>query len=72
MCRQVITEGDVVGRSEEFEAAVKAEDRAALAEFCRAKAAAAPEEEAETWNFMGLLFQEDSRRCVSVDQLMWL
>jgi hypothetical protein len=62
-CEQVNTEGGLVGGSEEFESAVAANDRGALAEFCKAKAASAPEEEAETWAFMCLLFQEDSRRC---------
>lgn len=58
----MITEVDLVGRSEEFQAALKAEDRTAVAEYCIRKAAGAPQEEAETWDFMSLLFQEDSRR----------
>jgi hypothetical protein len=70
----VVTEPDLVARSETFEAALAGGDRSALQAFCMDKAAAAaaaasaagPQpnveqaaaEEAETWSFMSLLFYE--------------
>lgn len=61
---QVITERTLVEESGSFEEAVLSKDKAALADFCSAKASRAPPDEAESWAFMRLLFQDDSRGCV--------
>ena len=58
---QVITERTLVEESGSFEEAVLSKDKAALADFCSAKASRAPPDEAESWAFMRLLFQDDSR-----------
>lgn len=52
-----MTEGELVARSEAFEQAVAGGDRTALRSFCAAKEAAADGEEAETWAFLGLMFE---------------
>jgi protein transport protein SEC31 len=60
---QVVTENALVQHSEAFEASIAGGDRAALRDFCNHKAAAAAAgEEAETWTFMGVLFEDDARR----------
>ena len=58
---QVITERTLVEESGSFEEAVLSKDKAALADFCTAKASRAPPDEAESWAFMRLLFEDDSR-----------
>ena len=61
---QVVTEGELVAKSAEFEAAVAGGDPGALAGLCEARASAAAGEDAETWGFMRVLFcEEDGRRC---------
>lgn len=61
---QVVTEGELVANSAEFEAAVACGDPSALAGLCEARASAAAGEDAETWGFMRVLFcEEDGRRC---------
>lgn len=61
----MVTEHELVARSEAFEQAIAGGDRSALCRYCDAKAAEvggkAPEE-AETWAFLGLMFAEDARR----------
>eukprot|EP00775_Hariotina_reticulata_P008692 gene8692-8873_t len=63
---QVVTEHQLVEHSEAFEAAISGRDRAALQEFCASKAAVASHmgasDDAETWTFMGVLFEDDARR----------
>ncbi len=63
--RQVVTEQGLVARSEEFEHIISSADRTALRTFCATKqqeAAAAAPEEAETWSFLSVLFEDDARR----------
>ncbi|KAI8473947.1 MAG: hypothetical protein J3K34DRAFT_161809 [Monoraphidium minutum] len=60
---QVVTEGALVQHSELFESSIAGGDRGALRDFCATKAAAAQgTDEAETWTFMGVLFEDDARR----------
>ena len=56
-------------QSGSFEQAVMSNDKAALADFCAGKAAQAAPEERESWAFMQVLFQDDSRTCVSAYSL---
>jgi hypothetical protein len=60
---QVVTEEALVARSEQFDEAIHGGDRAAMVAFCDAKAAAASGDEAESWAFLRVLFEADSRRC---------
>lgn len=65
--QQVVTEGDLIARSEAFERAIRptpesAVDRGLLKELCASKAAAAGGAERETWQLMGILFEEEARR----------
>lgn len=60
---QVVTEGNLAERSDEFEQAISSSERAALSDFCAKKAASAPKEEAEVWAFMQVQFQDDPKRC---------
>ena len=62
---QVVTEKALVEQSGSFEQAVMSNEKAALANFCASKAAQAATEERECWAFMQVLFQDDSRTCVS-------
>jgi hypothetical protein len=60
---QVVTEQALVQHSEAFECAVAGGDVAALKDLCSHKAAAAAAaEDAETWTFLGVMFEDDARR----------
>ena len=59
---QLVTEHDLISRSESFEAALAGGDKGALQSYCSGKATTTAGEEAETWSFLGLLFEEDGRR----------
>ncbi|KAG1669386.1 hypothetical protein FOA52_004037 [Chlamydomonas sp. UWO 241] len=61
---QLVTEQELVQRSEAFEVAIAGGDRGALAAFCAEKGASAAgtPDEAETWSFLSLLFEGDGRR----------
>jgi hypothetical protein len=60
---QVVTEQSLVQHSEAFESAVAGGDVSALKDLCSHKAAAAAAaEDAETWTFLGVMFEEDARR----------
>lgn len=65
-CCQVITEQGLVQHSESFESAIAGGDRTTLQSFCGQKATAALSrglaDEAETWTFLSVLFEEDARR----------
>lgn len=61
--KQVVTERALVEQSGAFEQAVMSNDKAALADYCASKATQAVPEERESWAFMQMLFQNDSRRC---------
>ena len=66
MRSQVVTEKTLVEQSGSFEQAVMSNDKAALADFCASKASQAHnQDEAESWAFMRVLFQDDSRRCAN-------
>ncbi len=60
---QVVTEQALVEQSGALEQAVMSNDKAALADFCAGKAGQAAPEERESWAFMQMLFENDSRRC---------
>lgn len=65
--QQVVTEGELVARSEAFERSIRpspeaAVDRGLLKDLCATKAAAAGGAERETWQLMGILFEEEARR----------
>ena len=69
---QVVTEAGLIGRSDEFEAAISSPEKGALADFCAAKSGAAKsEDEAEAWAFMRVLFQDDPRRCGGANRTCW-
>ena len=71
MCSQVITEKTLVEQSGSFEQAVMSNDKAALADFCASKASQAHNpDEAQSWAFMRVLFQDDSRRCAEHCRLL--
>ncbi|PRW34057.1 transport SEC31-like protein B isoform A [Chlorella sorokiniana] len=60
---QVLTEPELVQRSEAFEQAVAGSDRDALRSFCQARAEAlGGSEESETWAFLATHFAADGRR----------
>lgn len=59
----MVTEKALVEQSGSFEQAVMSNDKAALADFCASRAAQGAPEERESWAFMQVLFQDDSRRC---------
>lgn len=63
---QVVTDGDLVARSESFEQAIAGGDRSSLRCFCATKGAEAgatgSQDEAETWAFLSVLFEDDARR----------
>ncbi len=66
--QQVVTEAELVMRSEAFERAIRpspeaAVDRHLLKDLCATKAAGAGAEvDRETWQLMGILFEEEARR----------
>lgn len=65
--QQVITEQELIARSEAFERSIRpspeaAVDRGLLKELCATKAAAGGGAERETWQLMGILFEEEARR----------
>ena len=61
----MVTEGELVAASTEFEQALGGGDRDALRGVCDAKSAELPGEEGETWSFLRIHFSEpDPRRCV--------
>ncbi|KAK9829183.1 hypothetical protein WJX72_004364 [[Myrmecia] bisecta] len=62
MLQQVVTETGLVTRSTQFEEAISGGERPALVTFCDAKASASPPQDAETWAFLRVLFEEDARR----------
>ncbi len=57
-----MTEPELVSRSESFEQAITGGDKNALKQFCDSKAGTVKGDEAETWSFLGVLFEEDARR----------
>jgi len=58
-----VTDEALVAASTEFEAAAATGDKAGLREFCSVKGAAAGEPvEAEVWEFLRVLFEDDARR----------
>ncbi|EIE18851.1 hypothetical protein COCSUDRAFT_49081 [Coccomyxa subellipsoidea C-169] len=62
---QVITDGNLAERADAFEPAIeqgKHREWSALANFCSAKAASGPAEDAEVWAFMEVQFHEDPKR----------
>ncbi|PNH06272.1 Protein transport protein Sec31A [Tetrabaena socialis] len=79
--RQVVTEQELVARSEGFEAAIQGGNLQTLREYCggkrselstaTAEAAEAPEasQEAETWAFLSVLFEGDDARRVLLQTL---
>ena len=63
---QVVTDGNLAKRADAFEPAIeqgKHREWSALANFCSAKAASGPAEDAEVWAFMEVQFHEDPKRC---------
>lgn len=75
--RQVVTETELVSRSEAFEAAIQGGNLTTLREFCANKRAALlaggpvaeSEQEAETWAFLSVLFEGDDARRVLLQTL---
>ncbi|KAG2498995.1 hypothetical protein HYH03_003181 [Edaphochlamys debaryana] len=77
--KQVVTETELVTRSEGFEAAIQGGNLQTLREYCNNKRAAlavegAPEtpeskQEAETWSFLSVLFEGDDARRVLLQTL---
>ncbi|MEW5306110.1 MAG: hypothetical protein WDW36_008602 [Sanguina aurantia] len=72
---QVVTEHELVARSEAFEAAIEGGNTDTLHDFCVSKAQADPElsagtseskaQEAETWSFLSILYEaEEARRSI--------
>lgn len=61
---QVVTEQDLVQRSEQFEQAIAGGEKPTLQAFCKDKTGtvSGEGEEAETWSFLSLLFEVDGRR----------
>ncbi|KAF5834001.1 SEC31A protein [Dunaliella salina] len=63
---QVVTEHELVERSQQFEHAIAGGEKQTLQEYCASKAqsvvAAGDAEEAEAWSFLSLLFEGDGRR----------
>jgi hypothetical protein len=59
---QLVTEPELVSRSESFEQAIAGGERSVLQQFCGAKAGEVAGDEAETWSFLGVLFEDDARR----------
>ncbi|KAJ9529449.1 hypothetical protein QJQ45_013699 [Haematococcus lacustris] len=73
---QVVTERELVARSEAFEAAIAGGDKTTLLSYCEVKAkagkaadvssmqpgASGSQEDGETWAFLSLLFENDARR----------
>lgn len=61
---QVVTETDLIERSDAFGKAISSKDTNTLRDFCGIKAASgsAGQEEAETWQFLSVLFEDDARR----------
>mmetsp|Transcript_24380 Transcript_24380/g.43410 ORF Transcript_24380/g.43410 Transcript_24380/m.43410 type:complete len:1160 (-) Transcript_24380:43-3522(-) len=60
---QVVTDTDIIARSEAFEQSIQGGDKGALREFCVNKEITAPEtDDKETWSFLRILFEEDARR----------
>lgn len=51
-----------MSRSESFEQAIAGGDKNALKQFCDSKAGDTSGDEAETWSFLSVLFEEDARR----------
>lgn len=66
--RQVVTEQELVTRSEAFEGAIQGGNLGTLRAYCAGKVAAAGAgQEAETWQFLSVLFEgDDARRCGGV------
>jgi hypothetical protein len=61
---QVVTETNLLAKSEEFEKAIGQGDRLSLVMYCDEKVIGATvEEEQETWAFLKVLFDDDARRC---------
>eukprot|EP00798_Chlamydomonas_sp_ICE-L_P021383 gene21383-28331_t len=54
---QVVTEHDLIKKSETFEQAIAGGEKETLQSFCQAKAETLTGEEGETWSFLGLLFE---------------
>lgn len=59
---QIVTENELVQRSEEFEKAIAGGDRGVLREFCGQKTVAIEGDEKETWSFLSVMFEDDCRR----------
>lgn len=69
---QVVTEHELVARSEAFEAAIEGGNADTLHDFCVSKAQADPElsagtseskaQEAETWSFLSILYEAEGAR----------
>ncbi|XP_024364075.1 protein transport protein SEC31 homolog B isoform X2 [Physcomitrium patens] len=61
--QHLLTEEGLVKRSTQFEEAIAGGERSALRNFCESKAsAAASEEDAETWSFLKIMFDEEARK----------
>lgn len=59
---QVITEPDLVVRSESFEKAIAGGEKGTLKEYCVSKSQTSQDAEGETWSFLSILFDDDARR----------
>ena len=55
------TETELVDRSQQFEAAISGGDKASLISFCDAQAAQSSPQEAETWKFLRVHFDDNPR-----------
>ncbi|KAG0569564.1 hypothetical protein M758_6G095900 [Ceratodon purpureus] len=61
--QNLLTEEGLVKRSTDFEEAIAGGERSALRNFCESKASAAvSEEDAETWSFLKIMFDEEARK----------
>ena len=59
---QLVTEHDLISRSEAFEKAIAGGEKSTLQHYCMSKAVGMKDEDQETWSFLGLLFENDGRR----------
>lgn len=59
---QIVTEKGFVAASQSFEEATRGGDREAMLAYCGSKVEASAGEEAETWAFLRILFDTESRR----------
>ncbi|XP_024379159.1 protein transport protein SEC31 homolog B isoform X2 [Physcomitrium patens] len=61
--QHLLTEEGLAKRSTEFEEAIAGGERSALRNFCETKVSAAvSEEDAETWSFLKIMFDEEARK----------